>query len=83
MLYPLSYGGFCTFITVAIDVSSLSSIAPDTRFDTRTTCPREVKAMKKHTKAKPAKPEKAYPEFPLCAHVNGRWCKRIRGRFFY
>jgi len=34
--------------------------------------------------AKPAKPRKPYPAFPLTAHTNGRWCKKIRGkvRFF-
>ena len=30
------------------------------------------------------KPGKPYPSFPLTAHPNGQWCKKIRGqvRFF-
>lgn len=30
------------------------------------------------------KPNKPYPTFPLTAHPNGQWCKKIRGqlRFF-
>lgn len=29
------------------------------------------------------KPKKPYPEFPLTAHPNGNWCKRINGRTYY
>jgi integrase len=29
------------------------------------------------------KPDKPYPEFPLTAHPNGSWCKKIRGRLHY
>lgn len=29
------------------------------------------------------KPEKPYPEFPLYAHRNGCWAKRIRGKIHY
>jgi integrase len=29
------------------------------------------------------KPEKPYPEFPLFAHANGRWAKKIRQRLHY
>jgi integrase len=29
------------------------------------------------------KPEKPYPDFPLTAHPNGTWCKKIRGRLHY
>jgi integrase len=33
------------------------------------------------TKTKP--PLKPYPEFPLTAHPNGQWCKKIRGKLHY
>jgi integrase len=29
------------------------------------------------------KPEKPYPDFPLTAHPNGQWCKKIKGRLHY
>lgn len=29
------------------------------------------------------KPEKPYPDFPMTAHPNGQWCKKIRGRLHY
>jgi len=29
------------------------------------------------------KPEKPYPDFPLTAHPNGQWCKKIRRRLHY
>jgi len=29
------------------------------------------------------KPSKPYPSFPLTAHNNGRWCKKIRGRIHF
>ena len=25
------------------------------------------------------RPSKPYPNFPLTAHNNGQWCKKIRG----
>ena len=30
-----------------------------------------------------AKPRKPYKNYPLTAHPNGQWCKRIRGRLVY
>lgn len=30
-----------------------------------------------------AKPPKPYPEFPLTAHPNGQWCKKVRGTLRY
>jgi hypothetical protein len=29
------------------------------------------------------KPRKPYPTFPLTAHPNGQWCKRIRGKVHF
>ena len=29
------------------------------------------------------KPAKPYPSFPLTAHNNGQWCKKIRGKLYF
>jgi hypothetical protein len=29
------------------------------------------------------KPKKPHPSFPLTAHPNGQWCKKIRGRVHF
>jgi hypothetical protein len=29
------------------------------------------------------KPSKPYPTFPLTAHNNGQWCKKIRGQIHF
>ena len=36
-------------------------------------------------KAKPRKdlPPKPHPDFPLTAHRNGQWCKKVRGKIHY
>jgi integrase len=36
--------------------------------------------MSVETRVKPAKP---YPDFPLTAHPNGQWAKKIKGKLFY
>jgi len=36
--------------------------------------------LKKATRQKPDKPR---PDFPLTAHANGRWCKKVRGKVHY
>jgi integrase len=33
--------------------------------------------------ARPGKPAKPYPEFPLTPHPAGVWCKKIRGKLHY
>ena len=35
---------------------------------------------KASSKKKPGKPSKPNPTFPLTAHANGQWCKKIRGK---
>src|SRR5262249_5661577 len=42
--------------------------------------------MSKNHSTTPApadKPAKPFPEFPLFAHANGCWAKKIRGRLHY
>jgi hypothetical protein len=34
-------------------------------------------------KSKRRKPTKPYPSFPLTAHNNGQWCKKIRGKIHF
>jgi integrase len=34
-------------------------------------------------KTRPSKPKKPYRDFPLTAHRNGQWCKKIKGRLHY
>jgi hypothetical protein len=33
--------------------------------------------------AAPAQAQKPYADFPLTAHPNGQWCKKIRGKLHY
>ena len=35
------------------------------------------------SKRKQTKPKKPYPSFPLTAHNNGQWCKKIRGKIHF
>jgi integrase len=35
------------------------------------------------TRASAQKPGKPYPGFPLTAHPNGQWCKKIKGKLHY
>lgn len=32
---------------------------------------------------KKQKPKKPYPTYPLTAHPNGQWCKKIRGKLYF
>ncbi len=34
-------------------------------------------------KDKASKPKKPYAEFPLTAHANGQWCKKIKGKVHF
>ena len=34
-------------------------------------------------RARGAKPAKPHKDFPLTAHRNGQWCKKIKGRLWY
>ena len=61
---------------------------PDTRFDTRhmsfdtrfdTRCNDARYTRKRSMK----KPEKPHPDFPLFAHNNGHWAKKIKGKLHY
>ncbi|MEO1616824.1 MAG: site-specific integrase [Planctomycetota bacterium] len=33
--------------------------------------------------AKPVRPEKPYPDYPLTPHASGKWCKKVRGKLHY
>ena len=35
------------------------------------------------SKSRRTKPKKPYPSFPLTAHNNGQWCKKIRGKIHF
>jgi hypothetical protein len=39
--------------------------------------------MSKSNSTLPSKPAKPSPDFPLFAHVTGRWAKKVRGRMVY
>src|SRR5262245_45904416 len=38
---------------------------------------------RKPRKKKPKKPKKPYDDFPLMAHRNGLWCKKVLGKLHY
>lgn len=38
---------------------------------------------RKRRRGKPERPDKPYPDFPLFAHANGQWCKKIKGKQFF
>lgn len=37
----------------------------------------------KHTTTVSGKPRKPSPDFPLCAHNSGLWCKKVRRKIYY
>ncbi|MEZ5942887.1 MAG: tyrosine-type recombinase/integrase [Planctomycetaceae bacterium] len=49
------------------------------RIATTVTTTDQVKIMRKRA----VKPRKPYPDFPLTAHNNGQWCKKIRGKVHF
>jgi hypothetical protein len=52
-------------------------MTPDARFSTPTT---PARAKLDSTMTKPSKPT---PDFPLYAHRNGQWAKKIKGSIHY
>lgn len=55
---------------------SVCGYADDNQYDNRNRKP-------KGKRTKPAKPAKPYPDFPLTAHANGQWCKKVRGKVHF
>ena len=52
-----------------------------------TVCHKELCHVKtlavRHRPRLRARPAKPYPSFPLTAHNNGQWCKKIRGKVHF
>jgi hypothetical protein len=48
----------------------------------RIICPRRLSTMPATTPPR-KQPRKPYPTFPLTAHPNGQWCKKIRGKVHF
>jgi hypothetical protein len=44
---------------------------------------RKVASTKIPSNARPAKPSKPHPDYPLYAHTRGQWAKRVRNRVHY
>jgi integrase len=41
------------------------------------------KSNKKSAQSKREKPEKPSPDYPLTAHKNGQWCKKVKGKIYF
>ena len=43
----------------------------------------DIKDLAMSKLARPKKPNKPYPLFPLTAHNNGQWCQKIHGKVHF